>query len=300
LSRYDEYTRKAHRLSDDALEAATQQLKELRTRVMTILVDRFQLVWGLTTEEVLAIEDILVKLEQDARIFVSSKEVIQKILAIVNMARQRKYPPRSKAAYPMINLDEFPAISEPLKSYIDKGFSWHERQALLRHDYRQDLRVYDDYITWKSLVQETMLGTLDEDQHRQATISSNVYIPGKYPTTLVLRHNKLWFEVPEDEVRRYLLGYLKRPQWQGKTWDEIKNSVLIPEDATAFKTFFAAEERQIQYIGQMLDGIKRIDREIDERVLDLYGIINTADRQRVLGSAPVEEDEEEANNDEQA
>jgi type I restriction enzyme M protein len=166
LSRYDEYTRKVYRLSDDAPEAATQQLKELRTRVMTILVERFQLVWGLTTEDVLAIEDILVKLEQDARIFVSSKEVIQKILAIINMARQRKYPPRSKAAYPMGNLDEFPAISEPLKSYIDKGFSWHERQALLRHDYRQDLRVYDDYVTWKSLVQETMLGALDEDQHR--------------------------------------------------------------------------------------------------------------------------------------
>jgi hypothetical protein len=37
--------------------------------------------------------------------------------------------------------------------------------------------------------------------------------------------------------------------------------------------------------------IKRIDQEIDERVLDLYGITNPADRQRVLGSAPLEEEQ---------
>jgi len=41
----------------------------------------------------------------------------------------------------------------------------------------------------------------------------------------------------------------------------------------------------------LLDEIKHIDTEIDERVLDLYGITDAADRQRILGSAPVEEDE---------
>jgi len=43
----------------------------------------------------------------------------------------------------------------------------------------------------------------------------------------------------------------------------------------------------------------RIDAQIDERVLDLYGITNLADRQRILGSAPLDEAEEAAeNNDE--
>ena len=37
--------------------------------------------------------------------------------------------------------------------------------------------------------------------------------------------------------------------------------------------------------------MKRIDKEIDERVLDLYGIADSTERQRVLGSAPVEEEE---------
>jgi hypothetical protein len=125
----------------------------------------------------------------------------------------------------------------------------------------------------------------------QATISSNIYISDKYPTSIVLRNNKLWLEIPDDNVRHYLLGYLKRPMWQGKTWDEIKNIALIPEDAD-LNTFFAAEAQKMNYITVLLADIKRIDREIDERVLDLYGIVNAEDRQRILGSAPMEEEEE--------
>jgi len=115
----------------------------------------------------------------------------------------------------------------------------------------------------------------------------------------VLHHNKLWFEVPDDDVRRYLRNYLSRPQWQGKTWDDLKNKVLIPEGPATLRTFFAAEAQQISHIEVLLEEIKRIDGEIDERVLDLYGITNPADRQRILGSAPVEEEEIE-NEDEEA
>ena len=50
-------------------------------------------------------------------------------------------------------------------------------------------------------------------------------------------------------------------------------------------------ERTWTDIITLLNEIKQIDKEIDERVLDLYGIIESADRQRVLGSAPVEEEE---------
>ncbi len=126
----------------------------------------------------------------------------------------------------------------------------------------------------------------------QATISRNIYIPEKYPTSLVLRLNKLWFEVPDENIRRYLLGYLKCPRWQGKTWDEIKNNALIPADADALQVFFAAEAQKQQRIVTILDEIRRVDAEIDERVLDLYGITNAADRQRILGNAPLEDDEQ--------
>ncbi len=135
------------------------------------------------------------------------------------------------------------------------------------------------------------LFSIPERCDMQASVSSNSYIPERYLTSLVLRHNKLWFEVPDDKLRRYLLSYLSRPQWQGKTWDEFKSVALIPEDTDALDAFFALEQQKQQRIATLLDAISRTDTEIDERVLDLYSITNVTDRQRVLGSAPIEEDE---------
>ena len=62
-------------------------------------------------------------------------------------------------------------------------------------------------------------------------------------------------------------------------------------DSAALNAFFALEQQRVQAITVFLDDIQRIDAEIDERVLDLYGITDAADRQRILGSAPVEEEE---------
>ncbi len=176
LARYEEYMNKVYRLTDGALEPAAQQFKELRSRIRSILVERFQLVWGLETEDIVAIEDILVKLEQDARLFVSPKELLREILDVINAARQRKYSFKPRSARPMPDLDEFPAISDPLQVYIDKGFAWHQRQAILNHDYRPDLSVYNDYTAWKSLVQETMLGVLNEEQRRSEFALQAAYV----------------------------------------------------------------------------------------------------------------------------
>ena len=123
----------------------------------------------------------------------------------------------------------------------------------------------------------------------QATISSNVFIPERYSDTLVLRHNKLWLEVPDERLRRYLLGYMSRPRWRGKTWDEIKSSALLPEDISALEVFFASESQRKRRILSLLDELHQIDAEIDQRILDLYSIMDEVDRQRILGSAPVEE-----------
>ena len=125
-----------------------------------------------------------------------------------------------------------------------------------------------------------------------ATISKNVFVPAKYPTSIVLRHNKLWLEVPDEKRRQYLLNYLQRPRWQGKTWDAIKSDVLLPEDDEALHTLFTLEQVRIERISTLLNDIQRLDSEIDNRVLDLYGITNPSDRARILGSAPIDEDDE--------
>ncbi len=126
----------------------------------------------------------------------------------------------------------------------------------------------------------------------QVTISSNIYTPDRYPTSVVLRHNKLWLVVEDDNIRQYLLGYLKRSQWRGKTWDEIKNQATLPTEANDINTFFAAERQRRSEIQTLLDEVAQIDAEIDEKVLDLYGITAPGDRQRILGNAEISEEDE--------
>jgi type I restriction enzyme M protein len=141
------------------------------------------------------------------------------------------------------------------------------------------------------------LFTIPDRCDLQVAISSNIYTPDRYPSSVVLRHNKLWLVVEDDNIRRYLLGYLKRPQWQGKTWDEIKNQATLPTEPDDLNAFFAAEQQRRTEIQTLLDEVAQIDAEIDEKVLDLYGITDPSDRQRILGSASNSE-EDEANDNE--
>jgi type I restriction-modification system DNA methylase subunit len=121
---------------------------------------------------------------------------------------------------------------------------------------------------------------------------SRVFTPNKHPNTVVLRADQLWLEIDDADIRRYLLNYLSRPQWKGHSWDEISDRALLPEPPETLAKMFAEEERIIAEINTMMDEIAALDTEIDDRVLDLYGIIDMADRKRILGSAPLIEDAE--------
>lgn len=158
----------------------------------------------------------------------------------------------------------------------------------------QELHAADQWYPTVTLFDAAAIGmfSIPATCDPQTPISSNIYIPTKYPTHLVLRHNKLWLDVPNDNVRRYLLAYLKHSGWQGKTWDEIKNTALIPENEEALHALFVAEAQKKHAITTLLHEIKRIDTQIDEQILDLYGILNETDRQRILGSAPIEEEDD--------
>ncbi|NJL90223.1 MAG: N-6 DNA methylase [Coleofasciculaceae cyanobacterium SM2_1_6] len=127
----------------------------------------------------------------------------------------------------------------------------------------------------------------------EVTISKNIYSPDRYPTSIVLRNHKLWLVVENDNIRRYLLGYLTLPQWQNRTWDEIKNQAMMPTELSDFQLFFAAEAQRRHEIQTLLAEVAQIDAEIDERVLDLYGITEPSDRQRILGSVADFETEED-------
>lgn len=128
----------------------------------------------------------------------------------------------------------------------------------------------------------------------QVNISSTIYGPDRYPQSIVLRNHKLWLVVENEDIRRYLLNYLKLPQWQGRTWDDIKNIALIPAENADLEIFFQAEQQRRQEIQTLLAEVARIDAEIDQEVLDLYGINEESDRQRILNSTLVREEETES------
>lgn len=117
-----------------------------------------------------------------------------------------------------------------------------------------------------------------------------MFTPNKYPHTVVLRANQLWLEVEDADIRRYLLNYLARPQWQSRSWDEISNHALLPADANALHRLFTYELGERALINNHLIAISNVDADIDDLVLDLYGITDPADRARVLGSAPLLDD----------
>ncbi len=127
----------------------------------------------------------------------------------------------------------------------------------------------------------------------QETISSNVFISARHADSVTLRHNKLWFEVPDPATRRYLLGYLRRPRWHHQTWDQIKNQALLPvgPDLTAF---FAAEAARRQQIEDLLQAVADLDAEIDQRVFALYGITDLAQQARIQRIAPPTDAEEDS------
>ena len=176
LTRASEYADRIYRLTDEAPETATQKLKELRNKVLSILINSCQVIWGLEPEDIEAIEDILVKLEQDVDAFFSSKEVLAAILEVINAARRRKYANRPKAAQPMSDLDDVPPLRDAMQIYSENTFGWHKRQATLRHDYQIDRNIYDDYSIWALLVKETMLGGLNEEQRREEFALQAAYV----------------------------------------------------------------------------------------------------------------------------
>lgn len=176
LIQYEEYSQRAQRIYDDDLTLAAQQFKQMREAIGEVLAGQLSSVWGLSEEQRAAILDILIDLERDARLFSSPREVEQRILALINEARKRKYKDKPRLARRLESLGEFSALQDRLKSYIDKSFLWHQRQAALRHDFREALRIYDDYTTWKALVQETMLGELDEERRRDEFALQSAYV----------------------------------------------------------------------------------------------------------------------------
>ncbi|MBV9470914.1 MAG: hypothetical protein JOZ57_16890, partial [Abitibacteriaceae bacterium] len=82
-------------------------------------------------------------------------------------------------------------------------------------------------------------------------------------------------------------------QWAGQTWDYVADNAVIPARPEDRQQFFAALAEREAEITHNLQQAADLDAQIDEIVLDLYGITDPQWRARVLNAAPPEEAEEE-------
>ena len=121
-------------------------------------------------------------------------------------------------------------------------------------------------------------------------------IDKKFPTQITLKFRKLWLDVPDVAVREFLLNLLSRPQFAGRKWSELESddSIRVPADAGALERFFDYALNREAEIRAQWSRAETLDRQIDERVLDLYGINDASWRAKIMDSAPESEDETDA------
>lgn len=143
------------------------------------------------------------------------------------------------------------------------------------------------------------LFSLPAECDANATLSKSLALPPKFPTQITLKFHRLWLEVPSNDARRFLFGLLSRPRFAGQRWSDLEsdNTIRVPEDAAALARFFARVLAREAEIRVLLDRAAALDREIDERVLDLYKITNPQWRAKILDSAAPEEVEVEEASD---
>jgi type I restriction enzyme M protein len=176
LNRHAHYARLSERLEDNAGTTALEDLEQQRNRVLVPLEQIAALV-GLTATETDAIKESLKELQRNPRAFLNTKELLETTLKTINIARERKFVGAAKPVKAWSKYDNgLGPLGEALQAYGDTAFVWHQRQAILRHDNREAIEVQENYALWTSIVQETMLGGMNESQRRDEFALQAAYV----------------------------------------------------------------------------------------------------------------------------
>ena len=175
LERFDTFTYESERVTPQSPQLAANELKALREGVLAALTSIAPML-GLNGTERNAVESALIRLEADARAFANTGALLAFVLETINAARQRGATTGARGARPFQNLNAFATLREVTQKYGDCAFTWHQRRLSLRAEYRSDIAVHDDYSVWVTLVQETMLGDMDESARRDEFALQAAYV----------------------------------------------------------------------------------------------------------------------------
>ena len=185
------YERHRRYLDDQGKEEAEPKLTALREQVMNEL-QRLKASVGLADEQQDLIRRVLINVVAEDSPYPSKKALLDAVLGVINAARTVKYVDRPRYAIPWMNLDQASDLKAALDTYGDVVGLHLRRQSELRLQYRATRAVMEDFGAWRSLIQETALGSRTEDQHAdefalQATYSKPTQVVesgGLKPPTL--------------------------------------------------------------------------------------------------------------------
>lgn len=169
------YEKLSNQIADDNLESAEKLIDAQRKKFLTEF-SNVKNAFGLDDGEYKTIEGILIKFEKDAKAFISYKDLAKQILNVINLAHSRLQEKQSKKLKLYKSLEEIKQLHQALELYSNLVFTLHQRRANLRQKYRTDIAVHDDYTIWAALVQETMLGELDDNKRRDEFALQAVYV----------------------------------------------------------------------------------------------------------------------------
>lgn len=176
LQAYAEYEDRRDRLQEEDAERARDILERQRVRVMELLTPLAPLV-GLETDEIQTLADDMRELERDPFAFLNTGALLTKVLETLNVARARKFGGDKKAGRAWSKWDNgLQGLGDALTLFGNTVFAWHQRKAILRHDNRKSIETYENYALWTSVVQETMLGGMQEAQRRDEFALQATYI----------------------------------------------------------------------------------------------------------------------------
>ena len=171
LQRNADYHHRADWLADTSTQPATAELKLLRERLLAPL----HLARGtlkLTDDHFSALDDLLRRASAEVGAYRSTNDLRKAMLDSVESAVGA-----SSGAGWHGRADAFErAVAAPFAILSSTIIGWHGRQATLRAEYRAALAVADDYAVWTTLVQETMLGGLDENERRLEFATQTAYV----------------------------------------------------------------------------------------------------------------------------
>ncbi|WP_407572270.1 N-6 DNA methylase [Deinococcus altitudinis] len=172
LSRAEQYRSRISVLSDDPQTPTKQRLEQGKSKVLREL-ENYQVLLLLSDTDREQLQESFSVYENHPELTPRLSTLQKDILQRSNISPQRT---GKNAPKKLKNLREVPGLEESLSSFARLTSDIRSHQISLRKEFKEALAVADDYLAWSTLLNETMLGELDDNHRRSEFALQTAYV----------------------------------------------------------------------------------------------------------------------------